>query len=97
MMNEAKMKVIEEFIAEMEAMEEDDNSDLMGNMKKVTVAAPTDEGLEMGLSKAESILKKSMKEEEEDEDMMEEEMPEEEEEEEEEDFAKMIKRKLTGM
>jgi hypothetical protein len=41
----------------MDDMEGEGFGEALGGMKKVTVASPTEEGLEKGLSKAEKILK----------------------------------------
>ena len=41
----------------MNDMEGEGFGEELGSMKKVTVAAPTEEGLEKGLSKAEKLLK----------------------------------------
>lgn len=49
----AKLSVVEELKAAMEAMMGDKLKD--GMMKKVTVAAPSKEGLEMGLAKAKEL------------------------------------------
>jgi hypothetical protein len=54
---EAKLQVLNELMAEMDGMMKDD----MGSakMKKVTVAAPTSEGLMKGLEKAEEVVDES--------------------------------------
>lgn len=48
----AKMGVLKDLHKHMSGLIGDD----MGGLKKVTVAAPSEEGLEMGLSKAKSML-----------------------------------------
>lgn len=52
----SKMSVLKELHKMMGGMMGDDLKQHMGGLKKVTVAAPDKEGLEMGLNKAEELL-----------------------------------------
>jgi hypothetical protein len=52
---EAKMAAV----SEMKKMAEDAMSEKLGSLKKVTVAAPDEEGLKKGLEKAEEIVEAS--------------------------------------
>lgn len=53
----AMKKSLMQLIDMMDELEGEEYGDKLGSMKKVTVAAPTEEGLEKGLSKAEQLLK----------------------------------------
>ena len=53
----AMKQVLMQLMSMMDEMESEDFGKELGSMKKVTVAAPTEEGLKKGLSKAEEIMK----------------------------------------
>lgn len=53
----AMKKVLMQLMSMMDEMEGEGFGENLGSMKKVTVAAPTEEGLKKGLSKAEEIMK----------------------------------------
>jgi hypothetical protein len=57
MKKEAMKKSLMQLIDLMDEMESEDYSEKLGGLKKVTVAAPSEEGLKKGLSKAEQLLK----------------------------------------
>lgn len=59
----ARMEALMELLDLMEGMEQEefegmDNMPMPESMKKVTVAAPDEEGLKQGLSKADELLEK---------------------------------------
>lgn len=57
MKKEAIKKSLMQLIDLMDEMESEDYGEKLGSLKKVTVAAPSEEGLKKGLSKAEQLLK----------------------------------------
>lgn len=57
MKKKAMKKVLMELMSMMDEMEGEGYGDELSSLKKVTVAAPDEEGLKKGLSKAEQLLK----------------------------------------
>jgi hypothetical protein len=61
MKDEMKKKALKRSLMQlmdlMDEMESEDYGEKLGSLKKVTVAAPDEEGLKKGLSKAEQLLK----------------------------------------